>query len=161
MTLLPHQVTFWTEIHQNMMKLTFIICYHIYKHPTFLSSSPKEPKQQLHWSAAVLWGAMFGPFKNTDVLLLEVPKTEQRRWPWTHLSAFSWGPSGGGITESWYTLVWLGTTDTYNSRLFRFQTAPPAEKRIPPDRRATCAFHASIQVSPWNATGSFSFLSLF
>lgn len=158
---LSHQVTSWTEIHHNMLKLTFIVCYHTQRHPTGILSCPKEPKQQLHWSAAVPWATMFGPFKNVDVLFLEVLKTEHCRWPGTHLSDFSWGPSGGRITESWYALVWLGTTDKYNSRLFWFQTGPPAEKRIPPDRRATHAFHASIPVSPWNATRPFSFLLLF
>ena len=49
-----------------------------------------EAKQQ-SWSTTVSWGVMFNTYKNVDVLLLEVLKTEQCRWPVIHLSSFSGG----------------------------------------------------------------------
>lgn len=145
-----------------MVTLTFIAWHHKYKHITLISSSFKEPKQQLHWSTTVLWGVMFGTLVNVDVLLLEGLKTEQCRWPVSHLSDFSRGLSSGGITESWCIPVWLGTKDKYNnSSSFRFQTGPPAKKSLPPDRVASCAFQVSIWVSSRNTTKPFIFPSFF
>lgn len=115
------------------MTLTFIICHHIYKCRTRKSSSSKEAKQH-PWSTTVSWGVMFSTYKNVDVLLLEVLKTEQRRWSVTHPSNFSRGLSWGGVTESWRVLPWVGIKHKCNySSSFRFKTGPPAEKSLPTD----------------------------